>query len=234
MAPIIATYSFRHNTIPEAVIMTKAQTRKGEILINDPPYDSKRSSDWYQELLIPYKMQGVTYAFMGPCPKAEYLPQKLDAFFPTSIFSKPINTEDKSLDLGFLKSAARPFRSAPPSIVANLEIYTKWLDRVQTVKGEAWKKQGIFDIIQISRKPIKCNAPMLLASIHFWESSTNTFQIPCGMITPTLFDVAAITGLKPIGQTYDPVKFKEQKSIFDTKSTSFSQVSLKSIWEKEM
>src|ERR1044072_1870972 len=215
MAPIIATYSFRHNTIPEAVIMTKAQTRKGEILINDPPYDSKRSSDWYQELLIPYKMQGVTYAFMGPCPKAEYLPQKLDAFFPTSIFSKPINTEDKSLDLGFLKSAARPFRSAPPSIAANLEVYTKWLDRVQAVKGETWKKQGIFDIIQISRKPIKCNAPY-------------------GMITPTLFDVAAITGLKPIGQTYDPIKFKEQKSIFDTKSTSFSQVSLKSIWEKEM
>ena len=67
MAPKIATYSFRHNTIPEAVVMTKAHTRKGEILINDPPYDSERSSDWYQELLIPYKMQGVTYAVMGSC-----------------------------------------------------------------------------------------------------------------------------------------------------------------------
>src|ERR1044072_4089580 len=106
MAPKIATYSFHHNTVPEAVVLTKAQTRKGEILINDPPYDSERSSDWYQELLIPYKMHGVTYAFMGLCPKKEFLPQKLDGFFPTSKFSKSLNTEDKSLDLGFLNSAA--------------------------------------------------------------------------------------------------------------------------------
>ena len=83
--------------------MTKALTRKGEILINDPPYDYERASSWYPELLIPYKMQGVTYAFMGPCPKVEYLPQKLDGFFPSSKFSKPLNSEDKTLDLGFLK-----------------------------------------------------------------------------------------------------------------------------------
>src|ERR1044072_3393134 len=114
MAPKVATYSFRHNTVPVAVTMTKALTRKGEILINDPPYNSERTSSWYPELLIPYKMQGVTYAFMGPFPKVEYLPQKLDGFFPSSKFSKPLNSEDKSLDLGFLNSVARPFRSSPP------------------------------------------------------------------------------------------------------------------------
>src|ERR1044072_205201 len=222
MAPKIATYSFRRDTLPEAVIMTRASTRKGEILINDPPYDSEHASSWYPELLIPYKMQGVNYAFMGPCPKKEFLPQKLVGFFPTSKFSKLLNTEDKALDLGFLKSVARPFRSSPPSTASTLEPYTKWLDRVQSAKGEIWKQQGIFDLIQISRKPIRYNHAMLLASIYFWESSTNTFQIPCGMITPTLFEVAAITGLRPTGQTYDPTKFKDQKSIFDTNSTSFS------------
>ena len=45
---------------------------------------------------------------------------------------------------------------------------------------------------------------MLLASIYFWEGSTNTFHLPCGMLTPTLFDVAAITGLSPLGETFDP------------------------------
>jgi hypothetical protein len=47
---------------------------------------------------------------------------------------------------------------------------------------------------------------MLIAALHFFESSTNTFHFECGMMTPTLFDVAAITGLSPTGETYDPAK----------------------------
>ncbi|GAU37340.1 hypothetical protein TSUD_395210 [Trifolium subterraneum] len=45
---------------------------------------------------------------------------------------------------------------------------------------------------------------MIIAALHFFESSTNTFQFECGMMTPTLFDVAAITSLPPTGDTYDP------------------------------
>src|ERR1044072_1761136 len=111
--------------------MKDASTRQGEILINDPPYDSENASSWYPELLIPYKMQGVTYAFMGPCPKKEFLPHQLEGFFPTSKFRKPLNTEDRSLDLWFLKSAARPFRSSPPITKQTLEPFINWLDRVQ-------------------------------------------------------------------------------------------------------
>ncbi|MCI24512.1 hypothetical protein A2U01_0045696, partial [Trifolium medium] len=44
---------------------------------------------------------------------------------------------------------------------------------------------------------------MLIAAIHFFEKSTNTFQFKCGMMTPTLLDVAAITGLRPTGGVYD-------------------------------
>ena len=222
MAPKIATYSFRHDALAAAVVMKKASTEKGEILIKDPAYDSEDANLWHPEMLIPYKMQGVTYAFMGPCPKKEFLPHRLEGFFPVSRFSKPLNSYDDSLDLGFLKSTARPFRSSPPTAKQTLAPYLKWLDRVQSAKGETWKQQGIFDLIQFSRTAIKYNHAMLFAAIHFWESSTNTFQIPCGMITPTLFDVAAITGLRPTGATYDPAKYKDQKSIFDTKSTSFS------------
>lgn len=43
---------------------------------------------------------------------------------------------------------------------------------------------------------------MLLALIFFWEGSTNTFQLPCDMLTPTLFDVASITSLNPLGTTF--------------------------------
>jgi hypothetical protein len=47
---------------------------------------------------------------------------------------------------------------------------------------------------------------MLIAAMHFFEKSTNTFQFKCGMLTPTLYDVAAITGLGPTGETFDPTK----------------------------
>lgn len=40
--------------------------------------------------------------------------------------------------------------------------------------------------------------------MYFWEGPINTFQLPCGMLTPTLFDVAAITGLSLLGDIFDP------------------------------
>lgn len=45
---------------------------------------------------------------------------------------------------------------------------------------------------------------MLLASMYFWKGLTNTFQLPCGMLMPTLFNMAAITGLSSSGDTFDP------------------------------
>jgi len=39
--------------------------------------------------------------------------------------------------------------------------------------------------------------------MHFWEGSTNTMQLKSGMLTPTFFDVPFVTGLSPIGETYD-------------------------------
>lgn len=45
---------------------------------------------------------------------------------------------------------------------------------------------------------------MLLAAMYFWEVSTNTFQQPCGMITPVLFYLVAIIGLWHNGEDYEP------------------------------
>ncbi|MCI08881.1 hypothetical protein A2U01_0029963 [Trifolium medium] len=52
---------------------------------------------------------------------------------------------------------------------------------------------------------------MIIGALHFFETSTNTFHFECGMMTPTLFDVAAITGLPPTGATYD--RFKATNNI---------------------
>ena len=54
--------------------------------------------------------------------------------------------------------------------------------------------------------------------MYFWEGSTNTFQLPCGMLMPTLFDVEAITGLSPLGETFDPTLPTENTFSFNRAS----------------
>lgn len=56
---------------------------------------------------------------------------------------------------------------------------------------------------------------MLLASIFFWEGSTNTFQFPCGMLTPNLFDVSAITGPNPLGETFSRTIKVDPEFVFE-------------------
>lgn len=55
---------------------------------------------------------------------------------------------------------------------------------------------------------------MLLASLYFKEGSTNIFQLPCGMLTSTLFVVATITGLSPLGEVFDPTLSTENTFSF--------------------
>lgn len=99
------------------------------------------------------------------------------------------------------------------------EEYMVWLNKVQRKRQDQWRSARIFDLIQVSRYAHRVNPCMLLASLYFWEGSTNTLQLSCVMLTPTLFDVAAITGLSPLGETFDPT--------LSTKNTfTFGQASL--------
>ncbi|KAI5419674.1 hypothetical protein KIW84_043731 [Lathyrus oleraceus] len=52
---------------------------------------------------------------------------------------------------------------------------------------------------------------------------TNTFQLPYGMLTPTFFDVASITSLRPIGETFDPNESDEDTIKFDGNHARFSR-----------
>ncbi|XP_039686475.1 uncharacterized protein [Medicago truncatula] len=63
---------------------------------------------------------------------------------------------------------------------------------------------GVFDLIQLSRQGPKYHNEMIIAALHFWNPSTNSLHLKCGMLTPTLLDVAGLVGLKPVGQIFDP------------------------------
>jgi len=78
------------------------------------------------------------------------------------------------------------------------------LDKVEKKKEEFWKEIGSFYLIQLSRYGPRYQKPILLVALHFWKTSTNSMHLKCGMLTPTLLDVAAIIGLKPIGDFFDP------------------------------
>jgi len=60
---------------------------------------------------------------------------------------------------------------------------------------------------------------MILAALHFWNSSTSSLHLKCGMLTSTLLDIAAITGLKPTGETFDPSKCKSVVTFNFVKAT---------------
>ncbi|RYR34076.1 hypothetical protein Ahy_A10g048793 [Arachis hypogaea] len=63
-----------------------------------------------------------------------------------------------------------------------------------------WKEIGIYDLIQLSKITYTVNSRVMGGALYFWDETSHTFHTPYGMITPTLLDVAAITGLSPLGE----------------------------------
>lgn len=178
--------------------------------------------NWQRQMLIPFVIDRKLLAFHGPLADQKFSLKAVAAFFPGY---KPVAppTFDKFvvLDVRFMEAKARVFRSMPT--LGNKD-YLAWLNKVQQKHQDQWRSVGIYELIQISRYAHRVNPCMLLASLYFWEGSTNTFQLPCGMLTPTLFDVAAIIGLSPLGEVFDPTL-----SIENT--FSFSRASLQNYIE---
>lgn len=183
--------------------------------------------------MIPSSLSGNTLGFLGPLVPEGHL-EKCVKFFPCYHTTKPIanktvssrNAEDsvqkstksakektsddtssapsverEAFQLDYITDSFRPFRSCPTLDKSHLA----WLTKVEKKKAQFWKELGIFDLIQMSKLGFSYCQPLLLSSLYFWDSTYNTFHLPCGMTTPTLFDVAAISGLPPTGETFEPL-----------------------------
>jgi hypothetical protein len=163
--------------------------------------------------MFPYSFAGQTYAF------ANSNSTTILNIFPLHKPCTPRAFSDSPYNFNFIKPPNKVFRSAP---YYGNEDYIKWLDWVQVGYGAFWKDSGNYDLIQLSRVGPKYHQEMLIAALHFFESSTNSFHFPCEMMTPTLFDVAAITGLSPIGDTYDTAR-ASPNIVFDPKEKTFQK-----------
>jgi len=143
-----------------------------------------------------------------PCPKSTHAYSRL---FPEGADSDELKEifpcYEKHLRLVFTKGPydlsyidTMFFRSAPK---VDKENYTNWPNKVEKKKGDFWKNLGIFDLIQLSRYGPRYQQHMLLVTLHFWNASTSSLHLKCGMLTPTMLDVAAITRLKITGEFFD-------------------------------
>nr|KYP37371.1 hypothetical protein KK1_041441 [Cajanus cajan] len=86
--------------------------------------------------------------------------------------------------------------------------------------GPSWVEAGIFEFIQLAKFDLHLFDPqMLLSAIFFWNRETRAFEFPCGFVSPTLLDIAAITGLTPLGDRFYPDVVEEEISIKEVSIT---------------
>lgn len=150
------------------------------------------------DALIPYSISDDTFAFMGPFHGFVRKPSPSVRIFPSYHGWEPLVLSDKLFIFHFLENQVY----LPPLLEVPNSKYINWLTRVEKKKKAMWKYSGIFELIQLLRVHLKHNPTMLLVATWFWESTTNTPHLPCGMLTPTLFDLATIVGLRPIREAY--------------------------------
>nr|KYP46845.1 hypothetical protein KK1_031548 [Cajanus cajan] len=148
------------------------------------------------------------HAFLGP-----FVGQNKKKFgntlLPEDSSTLPFIHSSK-IDLSLFKDTTKIFRAFPPVKNRHLE----WLLRVEKEMSSSWVETGIFEFIQLAKFDLHLFDPqMLLSAIFFWNRETRAFEFPCGFVGPTLLDIAAITGLTPLGDRFHPDVFEDEISM---------------------
>ncbi|KAI5424066.1 hypothetical protein KIW84_030326 [Lathyrus oleraceus] len=184
---------------PSAAKLTHPINIDGREYVPEPPFAEEKAKIWRSQVLIPLSLADEPLAFLGPLPENRHpeITRTDSSLFPSSHISKPVISAQQPFSLRYVD---RNFRTAPPK---NCPKFCAWMDRLESEKLDHWKRIGIYTLLQIARCGPPQSCGMLLAALQFWESSTNSFHTKCGMITPTLLDIAATTGLKPTGEVFD-------------------------------
>ncbi|KAM1591617.1 hypothetical protein ACFX1Z_035217 [Malus domestica] len=94
---------------------------------------------------------------------------------------------------------ARPQGSWPSTTTT----WAAWVVRMEKFFGEQWKVLGIYNAIHLSSMEVILDKELLLATLCFWCSATNTMVLPLGPIGPTILDLTAILGTSPTGIPVD-------------------------------
>ncbi|KAK1660948.1 hypothetical protein QYE76_049107 [Lolium multiflorum] len=116
---------------------------------------------------------------------------------------------NQDLDLTSWADCLRAWPNPPEGWVA-------WYNRVSKTHYATWETIGIADALSLSLSPLEKNENILKTIGYFWSDALNCFMFGHGPMTPTLLDVAMITGLDIASPS--PSAFKLPKVPFTLSS----------------
>ncbi|OMO71455.1 hypothetical protein COLO4_28241 [Corchorus olitorius] len=127
-------------------------------------------------------------------------PSALRRYFPShSFLDLPFKSSSYHWDWWMKKPATWP---------AHLPEWHSWVNRMLHYYEGAFVSQGIYPFIMLSLEEFNYDSTVLPALMSYWNRCFNFFHLPCGSMSVTLMDVAAITGL--------PVDGFEASSVMGT------------------
>ncbi|KAK1606025.1 hypothetical protein QYE76_029698 [Lolium multiflorum] len=95
---------------------------------------------------------------------------------------------NQNLDLTSWADCLRAWPNPP-------EDWVSWYSRVSKTHQAKWETTGIADALSLSLSPLEKHENLLKTIGYFWSDALNCFMFGHGPMTPTLLDVAMITGL---------------------------------------
>ncbi|KAK1646934.1 hypothetical protein QYE76_064739 [Lolium multiflorum] len=116
---------------------------------------------------------------------------------------------NQNLDLTSWADCLRAWPNPP-------EGWVTWYTRVSKTHYATWETTGIADALSLSLSPLEKNENILKTIGYFWSDALNCFMFGHGPMTPTLLDVAMITGLDIASPS--PSAFKLPKVPFTLSS----------------
>ncbi|KAK1645770.1 hypothetical protein QYE76_063575 [Lolium multiflorum] len=116
---------------------------------------------------------------------------------------------NQNLDLTSWADCLRAWPNPP-------EGWVPWYNRVSKTHYATWESIGIADALSLSLSPLEKNENILKTIGYFWSDALNCFMFGHGPMTPTLLDVAMITGLDIASPS--PSAFKLPKVPFTLSS----------------
>ncbi|XP_075478287.1 uncharacterized protein LOC142519228 [Primulina tabacum] len=77
-----------------------------------------------------------------------------------------------------------------------------WVERLKKFDGGMWRKQCLYQFIQMSTTDRTFNLDLIEGAIRLWALPCNFFILPCGPMSITLQDVLHLTGLPILGNDF--------------------------------
>lgn len=166
--------STSNQNVPLVASISTPTLTGNQLHIHEPPFQEEKTLIQKSEVLIPFTSSDITHAFFGPFPDLNTNVARISEFFPCYHGTKTLAAIDQPLDLTYMST--RVFYSSPYTNQSN---YLSWLNKVESKIGQAWKDQGLFDLIQLSRVVMAKSTEKLPNNLRVWmkEKSNDIFKV---------------------------------------------------------